>query len=350
MAKTPEIDLRENYGKNYIINGDMTIAQRGTSFSAFSGGYTLDRWNYSKSGAMVHTISQDTDVPTQAQSGYLFQNSLRLNLTTPDTSLAASEAATVHYRIEGYDFANLAQKTFTLSFWVKATLAGTYCISFRNSGNDRSYVAEYVVNSSNIWEYKTITVPASPSAGTWNYTNGTGMRITWTLAAGTDFQTTANAWQTGSFVSTANQVNGVNTGATDFRITGIQVNEGYQALPFRLFGGDIASEMIACQRYYEKSYDLASAPGSVTGSNLWWRPNQADWHHSVTFKVNKRSSPSASVYSPATGAINNIRSTDASADRAASVINVTQYGVDLYSGVNVAGQLTTAHFIADAEL
>ena len=66
--------------QNLIINGDMQIAQRGPSFvAATNGQYTLDRNQYLKNGAMVHTISQDTDVPTFAQAGYLFKNSLRLN-------------------------------------------------------------------------------------------------------------------------------------------------------------------------------------------------------------------------------------------------------------------------------
>ena len=78
--------------QNLIINGDMQIAQRGPSFVAPTNGqYTLDRNQYLKNGAMVHTISQDTDVPTFAQAGYLFKNSLRpvsyTHLTLPTSDL-----------------------------------------------------------------------------------------------------------------------------------------------------------------------------------------------------------------------------------------------------------------------
>ena len=246
----------------------MRISQRGTSFAAVATAtYTLDRWKYVKSGAMVHTITQDTDVPTLSESGYLFQNSLRLNLTTPDTAIAAGDFALVQQPIEGFNWTNLAQKYFVISFWVKATATGIYTIGLQNSGVDRAYVGEYTINTTNTWEYKSVLVSPSPSAGTWNYTNGVGLYVQWVLAAGTTFQTTAGAWQTGDFFSSANQVNGVNTGATDFRVTGVMINEGIVAAPFKLFGESIGGELEACQRYYEKSYELTTTPGTNTSTN-----------------------------------------------------------------------------------
>ncbi len=73
---------------NAIINGDMRISQRGTSFSSVvSGTYTLDRWTYLKGGTNppVHTITQETDVP----SGTNFSNSLKLTVTTPQTTISS---------------------------------------------------------------------------------------------------------------------------------------------------------------------------------------------------------------------------------------------------------------------
>lgn len=268
---------------NYFMNGDMRISQRATSFAAIADStYSLDRIRYFKSGAMVHTVTQDTDVPTLAQAGYLFQNSIRFNLTTPDTSIAATDRCEFNQAIEGFNFANIAQKVFTLSFWVKATLAGTYCAAFANSGTDRSYVAEYVINSANTWEHKQITVSASPSAGTWNYSNGLGLYVRFVLAAGSNFNTTAGAWQTGNFISTSNQVNGVNTGATDFRITGVMVNEGAVAHPFRLHGGDYGEELMACLRYCQ--------PLGLGMIGRWANANGWDYTH--VFPVKMRTGPS----------------------------------------------------------
>ena len=340
--------------KNLLINGDMRIAQRGTSFAAIADNtYTLDRFLYRKTGAMVHTISQDTDVPSLAQAGYLFQNSIRLNLTTPDTSIAVGDYTAIHQKMEGYNFATIAQKPFTLSFWVKAPVSGIYCVAFTNSGNDRSYVAEYTVNGINTWEYKSVVVSASPSAGTWNYTNGEGLRIQWTIACGSTFQTTANAWQTGNFFATSNQVNGVNTGATDFRIVGAMLNEGTLALPFQLSGTTIADELAVCQRYYEKSYDLTVNPATITtvgvdgivtartGTNAWAKS---------FYKVKKRIVPTTvTLYSPDTGASANARNDSAGTDVATTVSNSGQSGFTITNAVGDQIPLRW-HWISDAEL
>jgi hypothetical protein len=313
-SNTPRIDRLQ---KNYIINGDMRISQRGTSFTSIADStYNLDRYVYFKTGAMVHNLTQDTDVPTLAESDYLFQNSLRLNLTTPDTSIASTDRVEISQIVEGYNWANLAQKDFTLSFWVKATLTGTYCVYFRNSGADRSYIAEYTINASNTWERKTIHISASPSAGTWNYLNGIGIRIGWTLAAGSNFHTTPNAWQTGNFLATANQVNGVNTGATDFRLVGVMLCEGHLDDPeFNTFGKDFLAEVQACQRYFEKSYELTQAlganPTDPANTTRFSLPSSQAVRTPNPFKVSKRASPSITVYSAANGSsgqvdINNV--------------------------------------------
>jgi hypothetical protein len=311
--------------KNYIINGDMNIAQRGISFAAIaSGNYSLDRYVYTKNNSAVHTISQDTDVPTFAESGYLFQNSLRLNLTTPDDTVDVGDVNYIEQRIEGYNFVNLAQKEITLSFWVKATLTGTYAIAFRNSGFDKSYVAEYTIDSSDTWEKKIITIIPSPADGTWNYANGTGLRVSFILVSGSTNNTTPGSWQTGNFTGTSNIVNGVQTGATDFRITGIMLNEGESAGQFKLFGEDIQGEIEACQRYYEKSYNVDVTPGTVTAAGRWvMQKGTTSQGHEQTesFKSTKRALPTVIWYSTFTGALNTIRNGTTGADVAVSSSN-----------------------------
>ena len=61
------------------ITTDFNVWQKGTSFSSVLAGiYTADRWLYLKSGSMVHDMSLSSDVPTVAQSGRLFSNSLKI--------------------------------------------------------------------------------------------------------------------------------------------------------------------------------------------------------------------------------------------------------------------------------
>lgn len=344
-------------GRNYFINADMRIAQRGTSFiSPGTGTYNLDRMIYNKVGTMTHTISQDTDVPTFNQANYLFQNSLRMNLTATDTSIAAGDFTQIGQPIEGYNFANLAGKVFTLSFWVKATLTGTYCVSFVNTGGDRSYVAEYTINSPSTWEYKTITVTASPFLGTWNYTIGVGLRVRWALACGSTFQTTAGSWQAGNFFATANQINGTNTGATDFRLTGIMINEGSTAAPFRPFSNGFSAEVVACQRYYEKSYDIATPPGTSTAAGMftatWMSGNRPLTN--IQFKVKKRAPPTMIVYSSATGATGKLRGEASGTDINAG-FDLGTIGEHGFAPFQATGSATDSagaygHYTADAEL
>lgn len=250
--------------RNKIINGKMEIAQRGTSFAAAAdGAYTVDRWKWQQSGAVVVTVSQQADVPGSAQE---FQYSLRAAITTADAAIAASDFAILNQTIEGYNVRDLLGRTFTLSFWVRSTKTGTHCVSLSNSGSDRSYVAEYTISAANTWEFKTVTISGGlPVSGTWNYLAGAGLQCRFALASGTTFHTTANAWNTGNFLATTNQVNVLDTVGNIFAITGVQLEVGSAATPFehRPFG----AELSLCQRYFRQTGAARAsqyAPGPST--------------------------------------------------------------------------------------
>jgi len=234
---------------NAIINGDMNIWQRGTSFAAIANGaFFADRWRYVTNSTAVHTITRDTDVPTVAQAGRLFNYSTLVDCTTADGTVGAGEVTYIAQKVEGFNWLPLAQRAIIISFWVKATKTGVYCVSLRNSGVDRSYVGEYTVNTTATWEFKTVAITASPSAGTWNYTNGTGVDVAFALLCGSTSQTTAGAWQTGNFIATANQVNACDSTANDFRITGVKLEPGSVATMSLPQTYD--KELMSCQRYY----------------------------------------------------------------------------------------------------
>jgi hypothetical protein len=62
--------------KNLIINGDMSIAQRGTSTSGITGNgyYAIDRYRHQTEQVQVlGHISQSTDVPTGQGFAYIFK-------------------------------------------------------------------------------------------------------------------------------------------------------------------------------------------------------------------------------------------------------------------------------------
>jgi len=271
------------YRRNAIINGAMEIAQRGTSFpSAATGQFIVDRFQYVKSGtSAVHTVGQSSDAPT----GVGLSNSALLDCTTADTSIDATDYSGILYFVEGYDFARFKDRQAVLSFYVKAPKAGAYCVSFMNSGNDRSYVAEYTVNQPNAWEFKSIPITFNYTGGTWNYTNGRGVGIYWMVACGSTYHTTPGAWQTGIFLATANQVNGLDSTDNDFYITGVQLEKGSVATDFEF--RSFATELALCQRYYQ-------VVGGVPGSGPRFAGNAAaTWVHTYHLPVTMRAAPTA---------------------------------------------------------
>lgn len=337
--------------KNAIINGDFNIWQRGVSFVGLAGIiYTADRFYYNRIGAMSHDVSRSSDTPTIAQAGRGFNYSALIDCQIIDSSIGATDFCEFSTSIEGYNFLPLAQKVMTLSFWVKATKIGIYCVYLANSINDRSYIAEYTINVSDTWEFKTITITASPSAGTWNYTNGVGIRVGFVLAAGSNLQTTKDIWQTGTYFATANQVNACDNAANNFRLCGIQLETGLVATDFENRSFKEESEL--CQRYYEKSYDLGTAPGSITSAGCHCYTNQNTQGNRTTsyFKVAKRATPAVTSYSVSTGATGKMRVASNATDTNSAVGDIGEC-----SFTNAPSTTTTLselyyHWTANAEL
>lgn len=348
-----QIDSKIN--RNVIINGNMNIWQRNTSFTSIADNtYNVDRYFYRKTGVMVHDLTRDTDVPGTAN----FQYSMKLDCTNADADIAAGDLCTQTQPIEGYNFKQFVGKTATLSFWVKATKTGTYCISFRNSVSDRSYVSEYTVNSSNTWEKKEITLTFDYTGGTWNFVNGVGLQISWVLAAGSTFQTTADTWQTGNYLATSNQVNACDNIGNLFRLTGIQLELGSIATEFEY--RTIQQELILCQRYYEKSYSYDVFPGAITQEGAHQSTITTAYFlgsGSVPHNVIKRTDPTIILYSTNSGNSGKGAEYDTgsifNSDRTASAVGIRSndksFTVQI-DGTGTAGYDFLFHHIADAEL
>ena len=236
-------------GKNLIINGDMRIAQRGTSFTPTTEEYTLDRWEYAINSTGAVTVTKDTDVPT----GEGFSSSLKVDVTTADASIAAAEYSTLVHKIEGFNFAHLMYGTAaalaaTLNFWVKSPKSGIHTIGLVNSALNRSVSYEYTVASADTWERITVALTGDV-IGTWiGETNGIGVRVYFNLAVGSDFHaTTPGTWEAAAKFSTSNQVNCMDNTANNFFITGIQLEVGDVATDFE--HRSIGIELASCQRY-----------------------------------------------------------------------------------------------------
>jgi hypothetical protein len=236
--------------ENPIVNGGMAIWNDGTSLAAIADGtYAAEMWRYGKVGAVVHTVSQSTDVPAVSESVELESYSTKLDVTTVDSSIAAGDYCIYEQRIEGQRFRPLAQRSFTLPFWIKSPKVGVHCVAFVNSGGDRSCVTQVFVEVANTWQLCWVHVPASPVAGTWDYTNGIGLRVVFALSCGSTFQTGApGTWQTGLFYGTSRQVNTTDNAANDLYLAAVgRMSRGGLALPF----SPHKDEELLSKRYYE---------------------------------------------------------------------------------------------------
>ena len=244
-----------------IINGDMAIAQRGTSATTIgngnSGYHVCDRWRFSENGAPTgeFTISQSTDVPT----GQGFSSSLKWDVTTADTSLAVQDMYRLEHRTEAQDmqvlkYGTSSAETLTLSFWVRSNKTGNYAFNIRKNDDLRNLTKTYTINSADTWEKKVINIPAETS-GAINNDNGIGLQMFWIFATGTDFTgTTQETWGAYADGSQAQgqAVNLLDSTSNDWYITGVQLEVGTfdsnSIPPFQF--EDRATSLARCQRYY----------------------------------------------------------------------------------------------------
>ncbi len=235
--------------KNYLLNGAMRVSQEnGATAGTTTGYYPADQFLVQFANAGAITAAQVASL-TPAGS----PNRLRVVVTTADASVAAGDLLTVQQPIEGIRVVDLkfgtgAAKSVTLQFGVKAP-AGTYCVAFLNNTPDRSYIAEVVITGgeANTDVVKSVTLTGD-LAGTWLTNSLVGLRVYWTLMAGTTFQTPAGAWTSGSYRATSNQTNFMATVSNTFELFDAGLYEGVTAPLFRVL--DYEESLVRCQRFF----------------------------------------------------------------------------------------------------
>ena len=257
LAKRPN-------AKPLIFNGDMQVAQRGTSSTGVgngdSGYPTIDRWRFDEGGdtSAEFTMTQATDVPT----GYGFTKSLKLDCTTADASPGASDIVRIEQRFEGQDLQGLKKGTsnaekLTLSFWVKSTKTGTFIAELIDSDNSRHVSTAYTVSSSDTWENKVVNFPAD-TTGAFDNDNAESLRVIFNLIAGSNYTdgTLATSWAAYNDGNEAvGQVNIGDNTSNNWLITGVQLEVGEftsSTLPpfqHESFGDNLQR----CLRYYYRA-------------------------------------------------------------------------------------------------
>ena len=280
ISKIPSAGFQDNVKfRNIIINGDMSIAQRGTSATglgnADNGYHTCDRWKFQEIGSPtgVFTQSQSTDVP----SGQGFATSLKMDCTTADTSLASDDWLKIEHKIEGQNIQYLkygtsSAQSLTLSFWVKSSKTGTYGVGLFQTGDNRHNESNYTINSANTWEKKTITYSGDTNT-TPDNDNTEELRLWFTLLAGTGVSggTQPTSWSSYNVLNVAptNQVNLSDSTSNEWYITGIQLEAGTTASDFEFLPVDV--NLQRCQRYYQV---ITSGSSDIFGTGFNYASNQ----------------------------------------------------------------------------
>jgi len=289
--------------KNLIINGGMTVAQRGTSAVTATANFPVDRFRVEHSTDGAFTAQQSTDVP----SGEGFVNSIKYQTTTADLSLAASQYFYTRQIIEGFNSAHLmfgssSAKTLTLSFWVKSSLTGTFGGSVWNNAFNRSYPYSYTIDAANTWEKKTITFTGD-TTGTWLTTNGRGINVGWGLGLGSDYSGTAGAWSASGLLSVTGATSLISTLNATWYLTGVQLEVNDNATDFE--HKTFSQELQACQRYFCRTYQYGTGTGTATSnacvstslSVAQAYASAGNWDLPVTM----RTAPTVTVYSTVSG-------------------------------------------------
>jgi hypothetical protein len=305
--------------RNRVINGAMNIAQRNTSVSGITSTYdsypAIDRFlHYQETTSAVCTVAQVADAPAG------FVNSLKITVTTADASVAAGDRINIAHKIEGlnlldFDFGLSTAKSFTVSFWVKSSVTGTYALEIYNYGISTASTATktYTINSANTWEYKTVTFTGD-TVYPHVKTNGASLAVWMWLMAGSNYNSTngggvftaVGSGTQRAYGQTANIAATVNN---TFQMTGMQLETGSAASAFenRQYG----TELQLCQRYYYKSL---SQGNSSQHFNIVGRISSTTQSiFTMNLPVDMRTSPSVAanpVYNTGSGWQSNLAGVD----------------------------------------
>jgi len=336
--------------RNLIINGDMRIAQRGTSQTGLVSGnnFLIDRWLFNLDTTGTWTYEQDTtDVPT----GQGFVSSLKLSCTTANASITGTKWMNLQHRFEAQFLQHLkwgtaSAESLTLTFWVKSNKTGTYTLSiYKSEGTAYGISKEYTIDTADTWEKKTISIDAHTIDVIAN-DNGDGMRIYWVLDSGPDrksstLQTSWGVYDSTAFISPS-QATLADSTSNYLNITGVQLEVGDTATPFEHRPYDM--ELQRCQRYYHQGmYAFMSSSATTLIYNL-------------QFPVTMRTTPTETHRYPETGGVTNDVYNIATAatptfvpDGSFADINGIKFAYDFDAGLTADDGYQT-YFTFDAEL
>jgi len=304
--------------RNIIINGEFLIDERhdGANHGVTAGSdFFADRWGFYTSSSAKNEYTATTEVVGDGPDG--IEKSLKwTTASVTGSGIPATGETIFRHKIEGYNinlvnYGSANAQNLTLSFYVKASIAGNYglCAQFEDSGSTNRYnQRSYTVNSANTWERKTVLIPANTANAMKNKTNNMGMAINWDFGEGATYSGSVTGnWQSAYINGLSGGVKlAENNGAT-WQITGVQLEIGNKATEFER--ESVGAALAKCQRYF---YSWTS---SGLSDNIYIRspystgtPPNSSASAEYTFPVTMRANPTMTTtynYSRFTASIHN---------------------------------------------
>tara|TARA_B100000282_G_scaffold3430_1_gene2336 strand:- start:45 stop:1187 length:1143 start_codon:yes stop_codon:yes gene_type:complete len=282
--------------RNLIINGSMIVAQRLSAPSVHQGeGYrTVDRFRYNVDPNPNEQPNQEQHVLTSGDTGP-YEEGFRFSYLVENGNQGTQPSngnIEIFHRVESQNLANSGwnytstSSFITLSFWAKSSVTQTfYGRVTSETGTTLNFPYEIDLVGGT-WKKFTIKIPGHASLGFTN-TNGSGMRIEWVQAAGTDQSgsATLNQWSTYSSTDRYPAVASTwyDTDNATYEITGVQLEVGDTPTTFE--HRSYAEELIRCKRYYQtNSFTtlMGSAAGQVSTPMIMFPVEMREAPSSVT--------------------------------------------------------------------
>ncbi len=336
--------------RNLCWNGDLNVWQDGTSEAAITAtnNRIADGWKFELVSQGTWLIDRDNvTIPTEAQAGRRINYSMRMMVTTADGTVSAGDFAAANYTIEGHDYQELYKQPQHLSFWARSDTIGNYSAALRNSGPDRSFVYTFTIDVANTWELKEFVLRDMPSGGTWDFTTGIGLTIAIVFAAGSTFQTTANAWQNGNFLATSAQSNLAATINNEFWVADLRLHGG--TVRNKVIIPTFAETLLLAQRRFYKTFNYATKPAQGQGfpGSLGTSADNAGVSDVPFTYRTMRAAPTITTYNPTQSNANWRRGDDGN-DATAAVANTGETTATLALSAGTANNGYRIHATADA--
>jgi hypothetical protein len=249
---------------NPVLNSAMQIWQRGTSLGTAGSAYIADRWNFYRA-AFASGITVSRQATNDTTNLPFIQYCSRVQR---DSGNANTGNLQYQQSFETVNSISYAGKTVTLSFYARAganyspTSSLLVVQLFTGTGTDEILRNGFTGVQSPINTSATLTT-------TWQ-------RFTYTATLAT------NITQIGlSFLSNPTGTAGAND---YFELTGVQLENGSVATPFKTYAGTIQGELAACQRYYYRLTYAASANREGSGGNISTTQSNVNFAFPVTMR------------------------------------------------------------------